>query len=124
MSPLEQLLLRSRHAAAARQHVDHKMSPLEQLLLRKRAQIKDEAIAQAIGKDRSVVSRMFGGDQGVMLHDLEKLLSSLGLKVVPADTVTLRNDAHEALRLFAGVGVSCRCAASGGDMCGLQGDRE
>lgn len=74
-----------------------KLSPLESALLRAVASSGQEAVAQAIGKDVSTVSRIFAGESGVRLGDLDAFLRVLGYRAVPATQATIDPCEHRAL---------------------------
>jgi hypothetical protein len=96
----------------------HHSLPLTHLLLRRAADLKHEAIALAIKKDVSTVSRILSGENGVMIDYLEVFLDAFGLKVVEKDSVSIRPEMHQSLRVFSAVGLACQCAAKGEDYCG------
>lgn len=61
------------------------------------ARVKYDAVASAIGKDVSTVSRIFSEDTGVKLRDIEMFLCALGFKVVPLDAVTVDGTEYHLL---------------------------
>lgn len=70
---------------------------LENDLLRAVSRIGQAPVANALGKNASTVSRVFSGEAGVPLGDLEVFLGVLGFKVVPLDTVTVDHVEHQLL---------------------------
>lgn len=82
---------------AATRKGQRKVSPLESALLRAVASSGQEPVAQAIGKDISTVSRIFAGEGGIRIHDLETFLRSLGYKVVPVTQATIDPCEHRSL---------------------------
>lgn len=77
------------------------MSPLESALLRAVASSGQDAVAQAISKDVSTVSRIFANDGGIRLRDLETFLEALGYKAVPLDHVTVERKEYCSLVYLA-----------------------
>lgn len=71
---------------------------LEVDLLRGISAAGQEAVASALGyKDPSPVSRIVGGNQGVLLANLERFLEVLGYKVVPLGHSTVDSAKYELL---------------------------
>lgn len=62
---------------------------LENELLRAVSKVGQAAVANALGKNPSTVSRIFAGEGGVVLSDLDVFLGVLGFKVVPLDDKTV-----------------------------------
>lgn len=78
-----------------------------QLLLQQVAEKSQTAVANAIGRDVSTVSRFFLGQGGVHIDELEDLMNSLGLKIIECegDIVSLPREHFEALRVIAKRGI-------------------
>lgn len=74
---------------------------LVQVVLQRLAKTKNQAVAEAIGKDESTVSRIVSGDSGIKLSDLQPFLRSLGLKVVDANQVCVDRNVYESYRTLA-----------------------
>jgi transcriptional regulator with XRE-family HTH domain len=74
---------------------------LVQVILQSLARAKNQAVAEAIGKDESTVSRIASGDTGIKLTDLQPFLSALGLKVVGANQVCVDREVYESYRTLA-----------------------
>lgn len=70
-------------------------------VLQRLARVKNAAVAQAIGKDESQVSRIAAGDLGVKLADLQPFLAALGLKVVDCNRVCVDRDVYESFKTIA-----------------------
>lgn len=68
--------------------------------LRRVASVQYEAIADAMGCDKSTVSRMFG-ERGIKLGELPLLLGALGWKIVGKDQHCVPRDEFEAYRTLA-----------------------
>jgi len=79
------------------------MSKLESLILRRAGEVTHVKVADALGKDTSTVSRIFGGSVGVQLADLEKFFDAINLQVVEigGDTVEISADEYRALQVLA-----------------------
>lgn len=74
---------------------------LVQAVLQKVASVKNQAVAEAIGKDESTVSRIVSGEVGIKLNDLHPFLTALGLKVVGANQVCVDREVYESYRTLA-----------------------
>lgn len=72
-----------------------------QLVLQKVASVKNQAVAEAIGKDESTVSRIVSGESGIKLADLQPFLAALGLKVVGSDQVCIDRAIYESYKTLA-----------------------
>ena len=70
-------------------------------LMQRFARVKNEAIAAAIGKDQSTVSRMASGEIGVKLIDLHPFLQVLGLKCVDVNRVCVDREVYESYKTLA-----------------------
>lgn len=68
--------------------------------LRRVADVQYDAIAVAIGCDKSTVSRMFG-ERGVKLAEIPLLLECLGWKVVSKDRVCIDRAIYESYKTIA-----------------------
>ena len=68
--------------------------------LRRVAALQYDAIADALGCDKSTVCRMFG-ERGVKLSEIPLLLEALGWKVVGKDQHCCPRDEFEAYRTLA-----------------------
>lgn len=80
-----------------------KLHRLESMILRRAGDATYTKVADAIGKDVSTVSRVFSGQSGVQLVDLEAFLAALGLQVVEVggDSVTITAEEYHALQVLA-----------------------
>jgi hypothetical protein len=74
---------------------------LAQVVMQRLAKVKNQAVAEAIGKDESTVSRIVSGDTGIKLADLQPFLSALSLKVVDAGQVCVDRAVYESYRTLA-----------------------
>ena len=76
---------------------------IDSLILRKLAIKSNAAVAAAIGKNESQISRFVAGHQGLMFDDFEAFFNALGLVIVDGDTdfVMVGRDEYEALRTLA-----------------------
>lgn len=70
---------------------------LEADILRAVSTIGQASVASALAKNPSTVSRMFAGETGITISDLEVFLGVLGMKVVPLDAVTVDPQEHQML---------------------------
>lgn len=70
---------------------------LENELLRAVSKVGQAAVANALGKNASTISRIFSGEGGVSLGDLDVFLGVLGFKAVPLDDVTVDQVEHQLL---------------------------
>lgn len=78
---------------------------LESLILRQIAVVGGKAVAAAIDRDESTVSRIVAGDTGIRLDHLGAFLSVLGLAVVESKggiVRTIPEEEYQALRTLAG----------------------
>lgn len=71
-------------------------------VLQRLARVKNSAVAEAIGKDESTVSRVASGELGVKLADLQPFLHALGLKCVDAGRVCVDREVYESYKVLAG----------------------
>jgi len=62
---------------------------------------KGTALSAALGKSDSWARKVLDGESGVMLGDIPRLLSELGLKVVGQDRVCVPRDEFLAYRTLA-----------------------
>lgn len=62
---------------------------------------KRTALSAALGKSDTWASKVIDGESGVMLADLPKLLTELGLRVVGIDRVCVPRDEYQAYRALA-----------------------
>ncbi len=78
-----------------------------QLLLQRVAEKSQAAVANAIGRDVSTVSRFFSGQGGIHIDEMEDLFDVLGLKIIECegDIVSLPKEHFEALRTIARRGI-------------------
>jgi transcriptional regulator with XRE-family HTH domain len=74
---------------------------LSQMVMQRIASVKNQAVADAIGKDQSTVSRIVSGETGIKLDDLQPFLAALDLKVVGANQVCVDRDVYESYRTLA-----------------------
>lgn len=79
------------------------MRRLESVILRRAGEATHVKVAQAISKDQSTMSRIFSGQCGVQLSDLEAFFSALGLSVVElgGDVVHISAEEYRALQVLA-----------------------
>ena len=68
-------------------------------------------VMQAVGWDKSAVSRFLDGQQGVPIEKLDKLVGAVGFVLVTRDYL-------DAIATLSRVGVNCECARSGRGECG------
>jgi len=73
--------------------------------LRRVAAVQYDAIADALGCDKSTVSRMFG-ERGIKLAELPLLLDALGWKIVNKDQHCVPLDEFEAYRTLARIAIT------------------
>jgi len=80
---------------------------LEMLLLRRVAVVTQAHVSLSMGKDKSTISRIFAGNHGVYISEMDVFLAALGLIVIESDsdTVTIPRERYEALRLLAKDGI-------------------
>jgi hypothetical protein len=62
---------------------------------------KDSALDNAMGKGDSWAKKVGYGNQGVMLDDIPRLISVLGLKLVDTGKVCVDRAEHEAYKTLA-----------------------
>lgn len=60
-----------------------------------------DALAHAVAKDDSQVSRIRSGELGAKAHEVIRLLYAAGLKVVPADRVCVQRETYAAISTIA-----------------------
>jgi hypothetical protein len=70
-------------------------------LLRRVAKAKNAAIAKAIGKDESTVSRIVSEETGIKLSDLDAFLRAVGMKCVDASQVCVDREVYKSWRTLA-----------------------
>lgn len=68
--------------------------------LRRVADLQYDAIAVALGCDKSTVSRMFG-ERGLRLAEIPVVLRALGWKIVSRDQVCVNVDIYSAYKTLA-----------------------
>lgn len=73
--------------------------------LRRVAAVQYDAIADALGCDKSTVSRMFG-ERGVKLCEIPLVLGALGWKIVGKDQHCVPLDEFEAYQTLARIAVN------------------
>ena len=74
---------------------------LAQILMQRIAAVKNQAVAQAIRKDESTVSRIISGESGIKLDDLGAFLAALDMKVVGRNQVCVDKDEYLSYRSLA-----------------------
>lgn len=74
---------------------------LSHVILHRLARVKNQAVAGAIGKDESTVSRIASGETGIKLDDLEPFLTALSLKVVSQEKICVDRNVFESYRILA-----------------------
>lgn len=77
----------------------------ESEVLRKVAEVQYDAIADALGCDKSTVSRMFG-ERGLRLAEIPVVLKALGWKLVSKDKVCVDRSVYESFRTIAAAALS------------------
>jgi len=79
----------------------------EMLLLRNVARVTQARVCQALGKDPAGVSRIFSGQQGILIGELGVLLDSLDLELIERGRAEVRmsREEYSALLLLAGKGL-------------------
>lgn len=60
-----------------------------------------DTLARAIQKEESQVSRIRSEEVGAKISDVVRLIYTVGLKVVPADHVTVKRETYEAVATIA-----------------------
>jgi hypothetical protein len=73
--------------------------------LRRVAEVQLDAIAVAMGCDKSTVSRMFG-ERGLKLGEVPILLECLGWKIVSRDQVCVDRKIYESFKTIAAAALS------------------
>lgn len=71
-----------------------------QRILQRVANVKNQVVAEAIGKDESNVSRIVSGEIGIKLSDLHSFLDALSLKVVDRNQVCIDVDEYNAMLIL------------------------
>lgn len=74
---------------------------LAQVVMQRIAKVKNQVLAEAIGKDESTVCRIVSGETGVKVADLQAFFATLGLKVVDANQHCVPREEFEAYRVLA-----------------------
>lgn len=73
--------------------------------LRRVADLQYDALAVALGCDKSTVSRMFG-ERGLRLAEIPVVLKALGWKLVSHDKVCVDRSVYESFRTIAAAALS------------------
>ncbi len=68
-------------------------------------------VMEAVGWDKSAVSRFLDSQQGVTIDKLDKLVGAVGFVLVTRRYL-------DAITTLSKVGVNCECARAGGGECG------
>lgn len=68
--------------------------------------VKNQTVADAIGKDQSTVSRIVSGETGIKLDDLQPFLAALNLKVVDGNQVCVDKAVYESYRTLAAAAIT------------------
>lgn len=74
---------------------------LPQIILRRLASKKNQAVAAAMGRDDSYISKISAGDVGIKLEDLGRFLDALDLKVVDKNQVCVSKEIHLSYKTLA-----------------------
>ncbi len=76
---------------------------IEALILRRVAEISQQRVAEALGRDPSSTSRIMSGQAGIHIAELDKLFETLGLEVFESDggSVVLPREKYDALVVLA-----------------------
>lgn len=74
---------------------------LAQVLMQRIASVKNQAVAAAIRKDESTVSRIVSGEAGIKLDDLGAFLGALDMKCVGKNQVCVDREEFIAYRALA-----------------------
>lgn len=79
------------------------LSRLESTILRRAGEVTHVKVAAAIGKDPATMSRIFSGQTGLMIADLEKFFAEIGLSVVELgnDVAHIPAEEYRALKVLA-----------------------
>jgi hypothetical protein len=72
-----------------------------QVVLQRLATVKNQTVAEAIGKDESTVSRIASGEVGIKLNDLHAFIDALGLKIVDKNQRCIDSSIYEAYKTLA-----------------------
>src|SRR5690348_10688554 len=75
------------------------------LIMQRATKIKQEALAEAIGRDTSTVCRILANESGIKIPDLYDFLNALGLKVVESDQHCVAVDRWNAMVVYARIGM-------------------
>ncbi len=80
----------------------------ESMLLRKVAEVSQNTVAEAIGRDNSTVSRIFSHQTGIHIDELEDFLRAMNLTIIecPGETITISHDEYQALKFLASKGLA------------------
>lgn len=73
--------------------------------LRRVADLQYDALALALGCDKSTVSRMFG-ERGLRLAEIPVVLKALGWKLVSQDKVCVDRSVYESFKTIAAAALS------------------
>lgn len=76
-------------------------SSVETMILRQLAFCTQKAVADAIGAEETHVSRFASGERGLRITQLGPALKAMGLKIVPADEVTVDAAEFKAVQTIA-----------------------
>lgn len=68
-------------------------------------------VMEAVGWDKSAVSRFLDGQQGVTIDKIDKLVGAVGFVLVTREYL-------DAIATLSRVGVNCECARTGMGECG------
>ena len=68
-------------------------------------------VMEAVGWDKSAVSRFLDGQQGVTIEKMDKLVGAVGFVLVTREYL-------DAIATLSRVGVNCECARTGMGECG------
>lgn len=79
---------------------------LAQVILQRLATVKNQAVAEAIGKDESTISRIVSGESGIKVSDLQSFLAALSLKCVDVNQYCVPKEEYEAYRTLARIEMS------------------
>lgn len=73
-------------------------------------------VMEAVGWDKSSISRFLDGQQGVTIDKIDRLVGSVGFVLVTRRYL-------DAITTLSRVGVNCECARAGCGECGMSGGR-
>lgn len=93
-------------------HIHHGRPRIEQAL---RAHLSSEGrhdVMQAMGWEKSAVSRFLGGDLGATIDKIDTLVGAVGYVLVTRQYL-------DAITTLGKVGVNCECARAGMGECGV-----